>query len=266
VPTTSPDQRGDTLRVAGAIKRPADARSIATRHANANLTVQDYIAEALSPPTRDDLARVFDLGRHSFVMWGSVLQQLPRATAALPSRSHVGQEELASILYYTFAGYEVMNSWFPQDRHVRNLAASLPFVRAANSGLRKLQAAGGIYRGEAVRFFNEMPSSILEDLSKGRAIVQSGFTSASKWTPNTRVGADLPPHGGFQRPAQLPQDIELETILVSRTGIDISRISQQPGEGEILFMTGTSFRARDLRQLDAEGKRWFARLEEIDSP
>jgi hypothetical protein len=126
--------------------------------------------------------------------------------------------DLSALADYTGNGFRDLNDALRRDALD---ASQLARVEAINNALDKLPP----YEGPVVRGTN-LPEEVLDRYQPGQVITEDAFLST---TTNVAV-ARSPAFDG-----------NVEFIIMSSTGRDVSPFSLVPHEQEVLFRSGTSF-------------------------
>lgn len=147
---------------------------------------------------------------------------------------------LAAAAAKAIRDYTAMNGSLINDKLRAGTAKADDLAQAASidEGLKQLPAAQGtVWRG-----IDDVSDADLGDyLRVGAIVTEPAFTSASRKASRARGG-------------------DVEMIIQSLTGKDVSIYSEHPNEQEVLFARDTRFRVLEVTQ---DGDRKVIRLEEV---
>ena len=148
-------------------------------------------------------------------------------------------EDLVAIKGYTSADYQKLNDAL-RSKDTAKLKAVDPYIKVAESGLSQLPSFEGVvYRGVDL---NDLPE-VLSKYKVGQTITEDAFTSSS-----------LTKRASFKRDTLM--------IIESKTGKDVSVLSDYPKQKEILFKSNTKFEVERISVDESTGKR-IIRLKEV---
>jgi SPP1 gp7 family putative phage head morphogenesis protein len=151
---------------------------------------------------------------------------IEQTKARLP---HLEHEEAASIRHYTGSAYRRMNDDLRSGQYSNNLELQA-LVEAAQSGLSKMPK----FRGEVARgvsLSGDKLEQLLSSYTPGNIIEEHAFLSSSAGSQAAFGG-------------------NVKISIRSKTGVDVSSFSQYPGEREVLFMPGSTFRVDKIEKVE----------------
>lgn len=149
-------------------------------------------------------------------------ESVENVKAAQESLRHIPNVELVAIRDYTADGYNLLNQalWSQDHTQLRKYA---PYIEAAKSGLKRLpDFKGTVYR------WTHLAPEILANYRPGTHVTERAFTSATAATYCTYSG-------------------NVNFVINSRHGKDVSQIAKVTTEREVLFPPGTKFKILNIR-------------------
>ncbi len=157
--------------------------------------------------------------------------------------SKLTKEELIAVTAYSLSSYTNINAALRGKLGAQRAAVFQKTISDIANALGHLDKYTGVcYRG----IVGETPNpAILAKYVPGELVVEAGFTSTAA-----------------EQGHQLKGPIQLE--ILSRTGRDISVLSQISQEREVLFAPNTTFRC--LEKVKHPDGTWLIRLEEVAQP
>jgi hypothetical protein len=148
-------------------------------------------------------------------------------------------DELVALFGYTGGDYRKLNAALRGDLSPEDAAKLGPYAEKVKSGLEKLPPHEGVaYRGMAMS--PERLEEYLEKSESQEPIADKGFSSAS-----TSEEAAL--HSLKKNDAEGKVKVMVE--VRSSKGRDVTALSQNPHEQEVLFAPGSKFKIVDKQQL-----------------
>jgi len=108
------------------------------------------------------------------------------------------------------------------------------------------------FDGSSFRTIGSVPPDMVSNLKVGGVISDSAFSSSRK-------KPDLTTRAAFVDKAVVPDSLVMR--IEGKTGVDISNISNNPGESEVLFPRDTKFKIDKIQKTKTGG--WVAEVSEV---
>lgn len=195
----------------------------------------EKLAEAGLIEQRQQFRQIFTEQRYN-----EYANKVEAAKMKMPEIKDIPTEDLVAIKGYTSEDYEMLNPAL-RNSDEKELNRLNPYIKVAESGLSQLPSYKGIiYRGVDLDKYPEL----VRKYNVGEVITEKAFTSSS-----------IVKERAFNKDTLM--------IIESKTGKDVSFLSDYPDEKEILFKPGTRFEVEKVYRDRETGKR-VIRLKEVE--
>ena len=167
-------------------------------------------------------------------------EKIEQVKMSRPELKDIATEDLVAIKGYTSRDYQKLNDAL-RSKDEAKLSVVEPYINVAESGLSQMPSFSGVvYRGVDL---DNLPD-VLSKYKVGQTVTEDAFTSSS-----------VTKKASFRRDTLM--------IIRSKSGKDVSILSDYPKQKEILFKPGMRFKVESIIRDPNTGKR-VINLREIE--